>query len=80
MSVIQPGFAPQNHTLVAAGEAQFANAGSFGEVVKANVDGEAGLVVLAHYGKTAIEALVVPADSDIETLGDLPGHDGRHQG
>ncbi len=72
--VIQPGFAPQNHALVASGQAQFSNAGSFGEVVKANVDGEAGLVVLAHYGKTAIEALVVPADSDIETLQDLPGH------
>ncbi|MDH3300316.1 MAG: ABC transporter substrate-binding protein [Acidimicrobiia bacterium] len=70
---IQPGFAPQNHTLVASGEAQFANAGSFGEVVKANVDGDAGLVALAHYGKTAIEALVVPADSDIETLDDLSG-------
>lgn len=70
---IQPGFAPQNLTLVAAGEAQFANAGSFGEVVKANVDGEAGLVALAQYGKTAIEALVVPADSDIETLEDLSG-------
>ncbi len=70
---IQPGFAPQNHTLVASGEAQFANAGSFGEVVKANVDGDAGLVTLAHYGKTAIEALVVPADSDIESLDDLSG-------
>ncbi len=70
---IQPGFAPQNHTLVASGEAQFANAGSFGEVVKANVDGDAGLVVLAHYGKTAIEALVVPADSDIQALDDLAG-------
>ena len=70
---IQPGFAPQNHTLVAAGEAQFANAGSFGEVVKANVDGDAGLVLLAHYGKTAIEALVVPADSEIQTLEDLAG-------
>lgn len=70
---IQPGFAPQNHTLVASGEAQFANAGSFGEVVKANVDGDAGLVAVAHYGKTAIEALVVPADSDIDTLDDLSG-------
>ncbi len=70
---VQPGFAPQNHTLVASGEAQFANAGSFGEVVKANVDGDAGLVVLAHYGKTAIEALVVPADSPIQSLDDLAG-------
>ena len=70
---ILPGFAPQNHTLVASGEAQFANAGSFGEVVKANVDGEAGLVALAHYGKTSIEALVVPADSDIQQLSDLDG-------
>ncbi len=70
---IQPGFAPQNLTLVAAGEAQFANADSFGEVVRANVAGDAGLVTLAAYGKTAIQALVVPADSDIETLDDLSG-------
>ena len=70
---IQPGFAPQNHTLVASGQAQFANAGSFGEIVKANVDGDAGLVAVAHYGKTAIEGLVVPADSDIESLEDLAG-------
>ena len=68
---IQPGFAPSNHALVASGGAQFANAGSFGEVVNTNVSGEAGLVVIAHYGKTAIETLIVPADSDIETLEDL---------
>ena len=69
--VIQPGFAPSNHALVASGGAQFANAGSFGEVVNTNVSGEAGLVAIAHYGKTAIETLIVPADSDIETLDDL---------
>ena len=70
---IQPGFAPQNLTLVAAGEAQFANADSFGEVVRANVAGDAGLVTVAHYGKTAIQALVVPAESEIESLDDLAG-------
>ena len=70
---IQPGFAPQNLTLAASGEAQFANADSFGEVVRANVVGDAGLVTVAHYGKTAIQALVVPADSDIDSLDDLSG-------
>ncbi len=70
---IQPGFAPGNAGLVAEGRAQISSAGSFGELVNANVQGETDLVAIAQYGKTAIETLVVPADGPVETLDDLAG-------
>ncbi len=70
---IQPGFAPGNGGLVAEGQAQFSSAGSFGELVNTNVQGEADLVAIAQYGKTSIETLVVPADGPIESLDDLAG-------
>ncbi|MEZ5377237.1 MAG: ABC transporter substrate-binding protein [Acidimicrobiales bacterium] len=70
---VLPGFAPGNLGLVASGEAQFANAGSLGDVVTTNVNGEADLVAVQQYGKVAIQALVVPADSAIESLSDIPG-------
>lgn len=70
---LQPGFAPSNHALVASGSAQFSNAGSFGEVAAVNTSGEAGLVTVLHYGKTAIEAIVVPEDSAVQTIEDLKG-------
>jgi len=70
---IKPGFAPGNGGLVAEGQAQISSAGSFGELVNTNVQGEAELVAIAQYGKTAIEELVVPADSPIEELTDLEG-------
>jgi ABC-type nitrate/sulfonate/bicarbonate transport system substrate-binding protein len=70
---ILPGFAPANGALVAEGRAQMSAAGSFGELVNTNVQGEADLVAVAQYGKTAIEALIVPADSDVVELTDLPG-------
>lgn len=69
---IKPGFAPTGG-LVAAGQAQISSAGSFGEVVNTNVQGETDLVAIAHYGKTSIEELIVPADSSIEELSDLTG-------
>ncbi|MEM9614962.1 MAG: ABC transporter substrate-binding protein [Actinomycetota bacterium] len=69
---IVPGFAPTGG-LVAQGQAQFSSAGSFGEVVNTNVQGEADLVAIAHYGKTSIEELIVPADSEIAELTDLEG-------
>lgn len=71
---ILPGFAPANGALVAEGRAQLSSAGSFGELVNTNVQGDADLVAVAQYGKTAIEELIVPADSDIVELTDLPGH------
>jgi NitT/TauT family transport system substrate-binding protein len=70
---IQPGFAPGNGGLVAEGRAQISSAGSFGELVNTNVQGETDLVAIAQYGKTAIETLVVPADGPVETLDDLAG-------
>ncbi len=69
---ILPGFAPTGG-LVAQGQAQISSAGSFGEVVNTNVQGEADLVAIAHYGKTSIEELIVPADGDIAELTDLEG-------
>ncbi len=70
---VLPGFSPGNLALVASGEAQFANAGSLGDVFTTNVNGEADLVAVQQYGKVAIQSLVVPADSAIESLADLPG-------
>lgn len=70
---ILPGFAPGNGALVAEGRAQLSAAGSFGELVNTNVQGGTDLVAVAQYGKTAIEALVVPADGPIDSLEDLPG-------
>ncbi len=69
---IVPGFAPTGG-LVAQGQAQISAAGSFGEVVNTNIQGEADLVAIAHYGKTSIEELIVPADGDIVELTDLEG-------
>jgi ABC-type nitrate/sulfonate/bicarbonate transport system substrate-binding protein len=70
---IRPGFAPGNGPLVIAGQAQFGSADSFGEMVKTNVAGEGNLVAIAHYGKTAVQALLVPADGTVQTIDDLPG-------
>lgn len=70
---VLPGFSPGNLGLVASGEAQFANAGSLGDVITTNVNGDADLVVVQQFGKAAIQALVVPADSEIESVGDLAG-------
>ena len=69
---IKPGFAPTGG-LVAQGQADISSAGSFGEVVNTNIRGEADLVAIAQYGKTSIEELVVPAESEIAELADLEG-------
>ena len=73
---IVPGTAPANAALVAEGQAQMSSAGSFGELVNNNVNGGADLIAVAHYGKTAIEGLVIPADSPVDPddlAGTLPG-------
>ena len=70
---IKPGFAPGNGGLVAEGQGQISSAGSFGELVNTNVQGEADLIAVAQYGKTAIETLIVPADGSVEELSDLEG-------
>lgn len=70
---IQTAFAPGNGALVAAGQGQISAAGSFGELVNHNVQGDAGLIAIGQYGHTGIEALVVPADGVVSELTDLPG-------
>ena len=42
-------------------------------MVKNNVTGEGDLVAIAHYGKTAVQALLVPEDGKVKALTDLPG-------
>ena len=70
---IQPGFAPSNGALVIEGQAQFGASGSFAELVANNVAGEGDLVGLLHWGRTAIEAIVLPAGSGIEDFAGLCG-------
>jgi len=69
---IRPSFSTANVPLVAAGTAQFASVGSYTELVRSQPP-EAQLVAVLVEGKTPIEALVVPADSDVTTLADLKG-------
>ena len=70
---IQPGFAPSNGALVIEGQAQFGASGSFAELVANNVAGEGDLVALVHWGRTAIEAIVLPEGSGIEDFAGLCG-------
>jgi NitT/TauT family transport system substrate-binding protein len=70
---IQPGFAPSNGALVIEGQAEMGMAGSFAELVNNNVAGEGDLVAVLHWGRTAIEAIVVPEGSDISSFADLCG-------
>ena len=70
---MQPGFAPSNGALVIEGQAQFGASGSFAELVANNVAGEGDLVALVHWGRTAIEAIVLPEGSDIEDFSGLCG-------
>ena len=71
---IQPGFSPSNGALVIANQAQFGVAGSFGELVNNNIAGEGDLVAVLHWGRTAINAIVVPAGTAIEDFTELCGH------
>ncbi len=70
---VQPSFAPSNAALVIAGKAQFGSGDSFAELVKTNVTGDGDLVAIAQYGKTAVQALLVPEDGTVKALSDLPG-------
>lgn len=70
---VQPGFAPASSALVIEGQAQFGNSGSFGELVNNNVAGEGDLVALLHWGRTAIEAIVLPEGSQITDFSELCG-------
>jgi ABC-type nitrate/sulfonate/bicarbonate transport system substrate-binding protein len=69
---IKPSFSTSNYALVAAGQAQLSSAGSYTEILNYSKGG-AKFEAVADYGKTPIEALVVPADSPVTTLQDLKG-------
>ncbi|MEP1123294.1 MAG: ABC transporter substrate-binding protein [Ilumatobacter sp.] len=70
---IQSGFAPSNGALVIEGQAQMGMAGSFSELVANNTAGDGDLVALLHWGRTAIEEMVIPAGSEVATFADLCG-------
>ena len=70
---IQSGFAPSNGGLVIEGQAQFAMAGSFSELVANNLAGDGDLVAVLHWGRTSIEEMVIPAGEDIASFSDLCG-------
>lgn len=67
---LQPGFSVQNLASLSAGQVQVAGVGSFSEVAKGRTEG-AEISAVIVYGKTAVEQLLVEADSDITELADL---------
>ena len=69
---LKPSVSYANYTLVAANEAQFASAGAYAEIADFNVANDAGLVVVALEGKTAIDALIVK-QGEGDTLAELEG-------
>lgn len=69
---LQPSFSTANYPLVAGGEAQFASAGSFSEVVNFAASNEADLVAIDVEGRTAIDSLILKPGT-AETLEDLAG-------
>lgn len=69
---LQPGFAPANSSIVAAGTGQIGIAGDIGDVIEPNLEG-ADLVAIAQWGHTAVEGLAVSGDSGITSLADVAG-------
>jgi len=69
---IQPSFSTANYPLVASGEAHFASAGSFSEVLNFAAANDADLVTLTVEGRTPIDALILKPGT-AETLADLDG-------
>ncbi len=69
---IKPSFSTSNYPLVAGGQAQLSSAGAYTEILNFSKDG-AKFVAVTDYGKTPVEALLVPGDSAIVTLQDLKG-------
>lgn len=70
---IQPGFAPSNGALIIEGQGQFGMAGSFSELVNNNIAGDGDLVAVLHWGRTAIEAMVVPESNPATSFDELCG-------
>lgn len=69
---LQPSFSTTNYPLVAGGEAQFASAGSFSEVLSFAAANDADLVPVIVEGRSPIDALILEPGT-AETLGDLDG-------
>ena len=69
---LKASFSTANYPLVAANEAQFASAGSYAEIADYDQANDAGLVVVAIDGKTAIDSLIVK-DGEGRALTDLKG-------
>jgi NitT/TauT family transport system substrate-binding protein len=55
---LQPSFSTDNYPIVASGDAQFASAGSFSEVVNFAAANEADLVAVAVEGRSAIDGII----------------------
>ncbi len=70
---IKPGGSTDNYPLIANNNAQFASGGSFSEVATFATANDAEFVVTAVEGRTAIDSLIVKADSGVESLEDLAG-------
>jgi NitT/TauT family transport system substrate-binding protein len=69
---LKASFSTANYPLVAANEAQFARAGSYAEIADYDQANDAGLVVVAIDGKTAIDSLIVK-EGEGTALTDLKG-------
>ena len=69
---LKASFSTANYPLVAANEAQFASAGSYAEIADYDQANDAGLVVVAIDGKTAIDSLIVK-EGEGTALADLKG-------
>jgi ABC-type nitrate/sulfonate/bicarbonate transport system substrate-binding protein len=69
---LKASFSTANYPLVAANEAQFASAGSYAEIADYDQANDAGLVVVAIDGKTAIDSLIVK-EGEGAALTDLKG-------
>jgi len=69
---LKASFSTANYPLVAANEAQFASAGSYAEIADYDQANDAGLVVVAIDGKTAIDSLIVK-QGEGTALTDLEG-------
>lgn len=69
---VLPGGSTENYPLIASGNAQFASAGSFSEVVEFGAANDADLVAVAVEGRTPIDSLIVKKGLT-SSLADLEG-------
>jgi ABC-type nitrate/sulfonate/bicarbonate transport system substrate-binding protein len=69
---LKSSFSTANYPLVASGQAQFASAGSYSEVLQQSTGG-AKLAVVVDDGKQSINVLLVKPSSGVTTLADLKG-------